>query len=63
MFLVRILLMEEFWRLLTEIFDKVGIGTMIHANEYQKIRPARKKTSNLYLTLLVTAHALMPCAH
>ncbi len=29
--------------LLTEIFDKVGVGTMIHANEYQQIRPARKK--------------------
>lgn len=32
-----------FGGLLTEIFDKVGIGTMIHANEYQRIRPARKK--------------------
>ncbi|MDR2863305.1 MAG: amino-acid N-acetyltransferase [Puniceicoccales bacterium] len=29
--------------LLTEIFDKVGLGTMIHANDYEKIRPARKK--------------------
>jgi len=29
--------------LLTEIFDKVGLGTMIHANEYQQIRAARKK--------------------
>lgn len=29
--------------LLTEIFDKVGVGTMIHANDYQQIRPARKK--------------------
>ncbi|MDR2981033.1 MAG: amino-acid N-acetyltransferase [Puniceicoccales bacterium] len=29
--------------LLTEIFDKVGLGTMIHANEYEQIRPARKK--------------------
>ena len=29
--------------LLTEIFDKVGLGTMIHANSYQQIRPARKK--------------------
>ncbi|MEO0794887.1 MAG: amino-acid N-acetyltransferase [Verrucomicrobiota bacterium] len=26
--------------LLTEIFDKVGLGTMIHANDYQQIRPA-----------------------
>ena len=29
--------------LITEIFDAVGTGTMIHANEYQQIRPARKK--------------------
>lgn len=29
--------------LLTEIFSKVGIGTMIHGNEYQQIRAARKK--------------------
>lgn len=26
--------------LLTEIFDKVGLGTMIHANDYQSIRQA-----------------------
>jgi len=32
-----------FGGLLTEIFDKVGVGTMIHANDYQQIRPARKK--------------------
>lgn len=32
-----------FGGLLTEIFDKVGLGTMIHANEYQRIRPARRK--------------------
>ncbi len=29
--------------LLAEIFDKVGTGSMIHANEYDKIRPAKKK--------------------
>jgi len=29
--------------LLTEVFDKVGLGTMIHANEYQKFRSAKKK--------------------
>ncbi len=29
--------------LLTEIFDKVGVGTMIHTNDYQQIRPARNK--------------------
>ena len=32
-----------FGGLLTEIFDKVGLGTMIHANDYQQIRAARKK--------------------
>ncbi len=32
-----------FGALLTEIFDKVGVGTMIHANEYQQIRQAKKK--------------------
>ncbi|MEM9227338.1 MAG: amino-acid N-acetyltransferase, partial [Verrucomicrobiota bacterium] len=32
-----------FGGLLTEIFDKVGLGTMIHANEYQQIRQAKKK--------------------
>lgn len=32
-----------FGGLLTEIFDKVGLGTMIHANNYQQIRAARKK--------------------
>lgn len=29
--------------LLTEVFSQVGIGTMIHGNAYQEIRPARKK--------------------
>jgi amino-acid N-acetyltransferase len=29
--------------LLTEIFDKVGTGTMIHADDYEQIRTARKK--------------------
>ena len=29
-----------FGALLTEIFDKVGLGTMVHANDYQRIRPA-----------------------
>ena len=31
---------REFACLLTELFDKVGCGTMIYADEYQKIRPA-----------------------
>ncbi|WOO43250.1 amino-acid N-acetyltransferase [Rubellicoccus peritrichatus] len=29
--------------LLIEVFDKVGLGTMIHANEYQQIRAAKKR--------------------
>lgn len=29
-----------FGALLNEIFDKVGIGTMVYSNEYQSIRPA-----------------------
>ena len=33
--------------LLTEIFDKVGLGTMIHANDYEQIRPARKKDAQV----------------
>jgi amino-acid N-acetyltransferase len=28
--------------LLIEIFDKVGLGTMIHSNEYDRIRPAER---------------------
>jgi len=30
-----------FGALLTEVFDKVGLGTMIHSNEYDQIRSAR----------------------
>ena len=29
--------------LLAEVFSNEGIGTLIHANEYQQIRRARKK--------------------
>lgn len=29
--------------LLAEVFDNHGLGTLIHANEYESIRPARKK--------------------
>ena len=29
--------------LLGEVFSNHGIGTLIHANEYEHIRPARKK--------------------
>ena len=32
--------------LLAEIFDKVGTGTMIHANEYDSIRWAKKKDAS-----------------
>ncbi len=31
-----------FGALLNEIFDKVGIGTMVYSNDYQSIRPAGK---------------------
>lgn len=31
-----------FGALLNEVFDKVGIGTMVYSNEYQSIRPAVK---------------------
>ena len=29
--------------LLAEVFSNEGIGTLIYANEYQQIRPAKKK--------------------
>lgn len=32
-----------FGALLNEIFDKVGIGTMVYSNDYQSIRPAIKE--------------------
>ncbi|MFP4204229.1 MAG: amino-acid N-acetyltransferase [Opitutales bacterium] len=32
--------------LLNEIFDKVGIGTMVYSNEYQSIRPAVKEDAH-----------------
>lgn len=41
--------------LLTEIFDKVGLGTMIHANDYQQIRPARKKDAQSIYQILRNA--------
>ena len=38
-----------FGGLLIEIFDKVGLGTMVHANDYDRIRQAKKKdTQALY---------------
>lgn len=44
-----------FGGLLTEIFDKVGIGTMIHSNAYQQIRLARKKDIPSILTITKNA--------
>lgn len=38
--------------LLTEIFDRVGLGTMIHADEYQQIRQARRKDAASIHTIL-----------
>lgn len=38
--------------LLTEIFDRVGLGTMIHADEYQQIRPARRTDANSIHSIL-----------
>lgn len=44
-----------FGGLLTEIFDKVGIGSMIHANAYQEIRKARPK--DIQAIYDITRHA------
>lgn len=44
-----------FGALLIEIFDKVGLGTMIHSNEYQQIRPARKKDVQAIHTIIRNA--------
>lgn len=41
--------------LLTEIFDKVGLGTMIHANDYQQIRSAKKKDAHSIYQILRNA--------
>ncbi len=38
--------------LLAEVFSKEGIGTLIHANEYQSIRPAMKKDVRNILKLI-----------
>ena len=40
-----------FGGLLTEIFDKVGLGTMVHANDYDRIRPAKKKDAQALYNL------------
>ncbi|KIE59023.1 N-acetylglutamate synthase [Methylacidiphilum kamchatkense Kam1] len=38
--------------LLSEIFSNTGIGTMIYANQYESIRPARKKDIGAILKLI-----------
>lgn len=40
-----------FGALLNEIFDKVGIGTMVYSNEYQSIRPAHKADAHSIYTI------------
>ena len=40
-----------FGGLLTEIFDKVGLGTMVHANDYDRIRQAKKKDAQALYNL------------
>jgi amino-acid N-acetyltransferase len=37
--------------LLAEVFDNHGLGTLIHANQYEAIRPARKKDVRAILML------------
>jgi len=44
-----------FGGLLIEIFDKVGLGTMIHSNEYQRIRPARRKDAQAIHAIIRSA--------
>src|SRR5262249_11932983 len=38
--------------LLAEVFSNEGIGTLIHANEYQAIRRAQKKDARVIFTLI-----------
>lgn len=38
--------------LLGEVFSNEGVGTMIYANEYQSIRPARKRDTGIILRLI-----------
>ncbi len=49
--------------LLGEIFSNEGVGTMIYANEYQSIRPARKRDVGVIMALIrdaVAAEELVP---
>lgn len=41
--------------LLTEIFDKVGLGSMVHANEYQQVRRARRRDAGSIFHMLRNA--------
>jgi|TARA_B110000037_G_scaffold212998_2_gene266525 amino-acid N-acetyltransferase len=41
--------------LLTEIFSKVGIGTMIHSNPYVKIRPAKRQDAQAIFNITKSA--------
>ncbi len=43
--------------LLGEVFDNHGLGTLIHANEYESIRPARRKDVRAILRLTQQAVA------
>ena len=46
---------REFASLLTELFEKVGSGSMIYADEYQKIRPATEADINNIYNLSVNS--------
>jgi len=49
--------------LLAEVFSNEGIGTLVHANEYQAIRQARKKDARAIATLIrngVETEELLP---
>lgn len=41
--------------LLAEIFDKVGTGSMIHANDYDCIRPAKRKDAHFIYSITKNA--------
>lgn len=41
--------------LLTEIFDKVGLGSMVHANAYQQVRRARRRDAGSIFHMLRNA--------
>ena len=43
---------REFSCLLTELFEKVGCGSMIYADEYQKIRKARPEDASIIYGIL-----------